>query len=90
MRARIGRQCFVSFDGIAVAERDGRPIGEIGAGSIAGEMALLDHGTCNATVVATSPMRLLVLTPHEFDELRDIAPSIETALSHIAAERRAG
>jgi CRP/FNR family transcriptional regulator, cyclic AMP receptor protein len=84
----VGRQCFVVFDGTAIAHRAGRPLGTITAGSVAGEMALLDHTTRNATVVATTPMRLLVLTDQEFAQLLDIAPSIQTALAGIAAERR--
>lgn len=85
-----GRECFVTLEGVAVAERGGRPIGVIGAGSIAGEMALLHGTTRNATVVADTPMQLLVLDQHEFAELFDIAPRIEATLERIAYERRAG
>jgi hypothetical protein len=84
----VGRECFVTLDGIAVAQRRGRPIGVIGAGSIAGEMALLSHTTRNATVVADTPMRVLVLDQREFAELLAIAPHIETAVERIADERR--
>jgi CRP/FNR family transcriptional regulator, cyclic AMP receptor protein len=84
----VGRQCFVVLEGTAVALRETRRLGVIGAGSIAGEMALLDHTTRNATVVAGTPMQLLVLTDREFKQLRAVAPSIETALAGIAAERR--
>jgi CRP/FNR family transcriptional regulator, cyclic AMP receptor protein len=84
----VGRQCFVVLECTAVALRERRRLGVIGAGSIAGEMALLDHTTRNATVVAGTPMQLLVLTDREFEQLRAVAPSIETALAGIAAERR--
>ena len=85
----IGRQCFVTLDGVAIAERAGQPAGVIGAGSVAGEMALLDQTRRNATVVAESPMRLLVLTPHEFRELLDVAPCIKACLDRIVTERLA-
>ena len=86
----VGRECFVTLEGVAIAERAGRRIGTIGAGEIAGEMALLDRTTRNATVVARTSMHLLVLSDRELDELLDIAPSIEATLARIADERRAG
>jgi CRP-like cAMP-binding protein len=85
----LGRECFVTLDGVAVAARAGQPIGTIGAGSIAGEMALLDHTRRNATVTALTRMELLVLSAREFVELLEIAPRAATAIQRIAYERRA-
>jgi CRP-like cAMP-binding protein len=85
----LGRECFVTLDGVAVVARAGQPIGTIGAGSIAGEMALLDHTTRNATVTALTPMELLVLSAREFAELLEIAPRTAAAIERIACERRA-
>jgi CRP-like cAMP-binding protein len=82
------QECFVVLEGIAVAQRDSRPVGTIGAGSIAGEMALLDNAVRNATVVAASPMRLLVLDVREFAQLRARVPSVAAALDELAAARR--
>jgi CRP-like cAMP-binding protein len=84
----VGRECFVALDGAAVAARRGLRIGAIGAGSIAGEMALLDGATRNATVVAGTPMQLLVLSDREFRDLLDLAPGIADDLIRIADERR--
>lgn len=83
----VGRECFVVLTGAALAERAGRALGAIAAGSIAGEMALLDHTVRTATVVAGTPMRLLVLTAREFVDLVRISPTIETNLRRIAIER---
>jgi CRP/FNR family transcriptional regulator, cyclic AMP receptor protein len=83
------RECFVTLAGTAVAQRDGRPIGVIGPGSIIGEMALLDGTIRNATVVADTPMRVLALDPSEFAQLLEIAPSVDTTLRRIADDRRA-
>jgi CRP-like cAMP-binding protein len=85
---QVGRECFVTLDGVAIAERAGQPVGAIGAGSIAGEIALLDHTRRTATVVARTPMQLLVLTYREFEALLEIAPGIEDQIGRIAAERR--
>jgi CRP-like cAMP-binding protein len=79
---------FLVKSGIAVATRGDRRIGTIGGGSIAGELALLDRTTRTATVVTTAPMRVLVLTLCEFNQLLAVAPCIEARIEGIAAERR--
>ena len=84
----VGRDCFVALDGIATVERIGEPIAAITTGSIAGELALLDHAPRNAMVVATTPMRVLVLTPPEFREILNAAPRLGTAVRRLAADRR--
>jgi CRP-like cAMP-binding protein len=83
-----GQECFVVADGVAVVRRDGNVVGRIQGGSIAGELALLDHTTRNATVIAATPMRLLVLDSREFMQLLDIAPSIAGSVERITRERR--
>jgi CRP/FNR family cyclic AMP-dependent transcriptional regulator len=88
MEGTAARECFVTLDGIAVARRAGRPIGTIPAGSIAGEMALLDHTTRNATVVADTSMRLLVLDGREFAALLGVAPSVAAGIERIRSERK--
>ena len=82
-----GQECFVTLDGVAVARRAGRPIGIIPAGSIAGEMALLDHTRRNATVVAETPMQLLVLDRPEFATLLDVAPCAASGIERIISGR---
>ena len=86
---RPGMECFVVLDGTAEVRRGGETLELIGPGSVLGEMALL-HGTARtATVIAATPMRLLVFTRNEFEQLSRIAPSIEAGLRRIAADRRA-
>jgi CRP-like cAMP-binding protein len=82
------QECFVVADGYALARRDDDVVGAIGPGSVAGEMALLDHTTRNATVVTYTPMQLLVLDSREFSQLLDISPRIAENLARIADERR--
>lgn len=84
-----GRECFVIVGGSAVVRHDERTIGAIAAGSVAGELALLDGTLRSATVVATTPMQLLVLTPEEFGELLDIAPCVADQVLEVADRRRA-
>jgi CRP-like cAMP-binding protein len=82
------RQCFVVRDGIAVAARDGHLLGAIEAGSIAGEMALLDRAARNATVVADTPMDVIVFDRREFATLFEVAPHLRMTFDRIADARR--
>jgi CRP-like cAMP-binding protein len=51
-------------------------------------MALLDHGPRVATVVATEPMLLLVLSGREFDALVEKAiPSVSRRMLMVLGER---
>jgi hypothetical protein len=83
-----GQECFITLNGVATVTRRGCEVGVIGPGSIAGEMALLDHTTRNATVVTNTRMQLLVLNQREFAQLLAIGPHIEDALVRIIDERR--
>lgn len=60
------RQTFVIVSGEASVEIDGRPVARLGSGSIFGEMAMLDGRPRSATVVAVTPMRLLLIGPGAF------------------------
>jgi cAMP-dependent protein kinase regulator len=82
-----GHECFVVVDGIATASRGEAVLGLVGPGSIAGEMALLYDAPRTATVVARTPMRLLVLNGDEFKELLGVARCIRRDVDRIAAER---
>ncbi len=82
------RECFLVLAGRATAARGTRPVGVVGDGTVAGELALLDRTARTATVVAATPMRLLVLTPGELQDLLDVAPCIEERVLATAAARR--
>jgi CRP/FNR family transcriptional regulator, cyclic AMP receptor protein len=84
-----GCEFFIVRDGVAVVTRGARRVGAIGAGSVAGELALLDGTVRTATVVTATPMRVVVFTAKEFEELLAVAPCIEDGLAVIAAGRRA-
>jgi CRP-like cAMP-binding protein len=73
-----GDDFFVVVDGTAEATVGGDPLGELGPGSFFGEMALIDGGDRSATVRAKTPMSLLVLGRHDFNEM------LSNAMPHIA------
>jgi CRP-like cAMP-binding protein len=82
------REFFVVVSGTADVLRDDTLVGTVGAGDFFGEVGLLGRGwTRTATVVATSPMRLLVLARDEFRELLAAFPAIAGPIVHAAARR---
>ena len=81
-----GREFFVLIEGTADVRRKGRKVNAMGPGDFFGEIALVSDRPRTATVVATSPARLLVVTDRAFRELMRKMPSIQDkVLSALAA-----
>jgi CRP/FNR family cyclic AMP-dependent transcriptional regulator len=58
-------------EGTADVLRDGNKIASLGEGDVIGEMGLLSREPRNASVIATSPMRVLKLTHWEVKRMSD-------------------
>ena len=69
--------------------RDDEVLAQLGPGDFFGEMALLDRGVRNATVTASEPCTLMVMTPSEFRAMADAMPSVATELRRAMEERGA-
>jgi CRP-like cAMP-binding protein len=82
-----GREFFVLVDGVVDVYRNGLKIDTLGAGSFFGEIALVVDVPRTATVTATSPVRLLVITGQAFQRLLDETPSIQAKVMAALAER---
>jgi trk system potassium uptake protein TrkA len=83
-----GDELFVVVEGDASATVDGDEVGTIGAGGFFGEMALIDGGERVATVTATTPMKVLVLDRHDFNEMLAIAmPEVTPKLLAVMGAR---
>ncbi len=83
----VGRECFVIADGEAVVMIDGDEVATLGPGDIVGEMALLDRDRRSATVIATTPLRAVVMTGRQFDAITDRYPSVAMAVMGTLAQR---
>ena len=82
------REFFVVISGSAEVSRDGAPVGTVVAGDFFGEVGLLSpRWERTATVVATTPMRLLVFARNEFREFLATLPAIAAPIMRAAAER---
>jgi CRP/FNR family transcriptional regulator, cyclic AMP receptor protein len=84
-----GYEVLILEEGTAEVLQDGARINEMGAGDFFGELAVLETGgPRTASVVATSPLRAIVLTAHFMREVRERMPAVGTQIDRAAAERR--
>src|SRR4029453_19543573 len=73
---RRGREFFVLVEGAVVVERGGRKVADLGPGEWFGEIAILTFKPRTATVTATSPVRLLVISDRAFRRVVETTPRI--------------
>lgn len=73
-------EAFVIMSGTATAERNGTVIGQLGPGDTIGELGLLDRSERTATVVAETPLRVLVIGRREFSGMLQEVPAITKKL----------
>ena len=84
-----GREFFVLVDGTVDVIQGGEKIAELGAGDWLGEIALLTQAPRTATVTATSPVRVLVITDRAFRQVIEATPSIAVKVLERVGERLA-
>lgn len=84
----IGDEFFVIESGSAEVTRDGGRINELGPGDFFGEMALLEADRRNATVTATTPMELIVMTRASFRSIDKAMPHVHKAVQEAIEQRR--
>ena len=87
-----GDSLFVFIDGEArvfLRRHDGttRTIATLGPGSVAGEMSLITQEPATADVVATTEVRVLVLSATDFDALAAKNPELTIVLTNVVADR---
>ena len=78
-----------AFDGTADVKKNSRRVNTLGPGDFFGEIALVSREPRTATVIATSPVRALVITDRSFRRLLDDAPQVQTKVMEAMAERLA-
>jgi CRP-like cAMP-binding protein len=88
-QGEVGREAFIIVEGTADVLRGGTKIAQLGPGAVVGELALLDHGPRTASVVAATPLTVLVLGPREFSGLLDEVPTLtHKILANLASKVR--
>jgi CRP/FNR family transcriptional regulator, cyclic AMP receptor protein len=82
-----GQEFFVLVEGKVEVKAKGRSLGDRGGGDFIGEIALLEDTKRTATVTATTPLRLFVLTRQDFRRLVDQNPDVERKVLQTLARR---
>lgn len=82
-----GREFIVVAEGTVRVTRGGKMLRELGSGDFIGEIALVADVPRTATVTATSPVRLLVVTDRAFRSVLEQMPSIATKVLQSLGER---
>jgi len=84
-----GREFFVLLEGTADVKKKSRKVNALGPGDFFGEIALVSREPRTATVIATSPVRALVITDRSFRRLLDDSPQVQTKVMEAMAQRLA-
>ena len=82
----FAHEFMVIVDGSAEVVRDSEHVADLGAGDFLGEIAALDRGQRNATVVASSPMRVVVMTDRDLRHVARDMPAVDAQLRDAARE----
>ena len=72
-------------EGTAEVHHGGRLLATLGPGDVFGETGVLEQGLRNASVVATSPLRIVKLTTWD---IKRLSPETVQRLRDLVAERR--
>ena len=86
-QGNFAHEFMVIIDGHAEVVRDGEQIAELGPGDFLGEIAALEHGSRNATVVASSEMTVVVMTATDLRYIAREMPKVDAQLREAARER---
>ncbi len=85
----FGYALYAIEAGTASVSVAGEPTAELGPGDVFGEIAVISSGRRTASIVATSPLRLIVLFKRDVWALERRAPQAAAALRALIAKRRA-
>ncbi len=86
-QGQAGREAFVVMEGSLIVKRNGKKVATLGAGSMLGELALLDHGPRTASVVTETDCTLFVIDQRSFAGVLDTVPSLAHKLLASLAGR---
>lgn len=82
-----GQEFFILVEGSVTVRRSGRKLADLGPGDWFGEIAILTYKPRTATVTATSPVRLLVISDRAFRRVVETSPRIALKVLRNVAER---
>jgi CRP/FNR family cyclic AMP-dependent transcriptional regulator len=80
-------QLLAILDGTVEVQRKDETIAKLGPGEVIGETGVVRHALRNATVVATSPLRALVIAHSDIKQVRREHPEFDERLQAVMEER---
>lgn len=86
-QGKPGREFFVLVEGSADVKKSNRRINQLGPGDFFGEISLVKQSPRTATVIATTPVRALVITDRSFRSLMEHQPQIQGKVMSALAAR---
>jgi CRP-like cAMP-binding protein len=84
---RFAYEFFAIQEGTADVVKDGAVVRTLGPGDFFGEIALTVADKRTASVIATTPMRLVVLTASQFHAIDSRMPSVAAKIRAAVEER---
>ena len=67
--------------GHAEVRREGRPLAQLGPGDFAGEVGVMSDARRNASVIATTELRAIVMTDRDLRRITQEMPSVEAQIA---------
>jgi CRP-like cAMP-binding protein len=86
-QGRPGHEFFTTAAGTANVVRDGRTVAVLECGDHFGELALLHRAPRNATVIATTPVELVVIEERAFHALLSECPTFGRRVRKTVGDR---
>jgi CRP-like cAMP-binding protein len=83
----FSRTLLAIEEGTVEVTRGGEHVANLGPGDIFGEVGVLNDAVRNATVTATSRLKLIIMDQFEVQRLKEKAPEIYARIDRLAAER---
>ena len=84
----VSRALLAIEEGTAEVTRGGEHVADLGPGDIFGEVGVLSDEPRNATVTATSRLKLIIMGQPDVQRLNETAPEIYARIEKLAEERR--
>jgi CRP-like cAMP-binding protein len=88
-QGRFPHEFFVIEEGTVEVTKDGDHLADLGPGDFFGEIAIVEHDRRTATVVATTPLRAIVMFAPEFATMAEDMPAVAERIRAAIRERLA-
>jgi len=87
-QGQFGYEFFVIEEGKAEVKRGDEVIAQLGPGDFFGEIALLEADRRTASVIASEPLRTIVMTRQQFISMEEAMPSVAAQVRQAVEARR--